>query len=103
MLLGPAHVHAHQHAGPVLALSAAGAGVDFEVTVVGVGFARQQALELASRSIRAQLLERRLGLGDDCRFALGLAELDQLAGLFDLALDPPVATDRLVEAGALAQ
>ena len=36
-------------------------------------------------------------------FRSGLAKLDQLAGLFDLALDPPVAPDRLVEAGALAQ
>jgi hypothetical protein len=77
--------------------------MDFEITVIGVGFARQQALELASRSLRAQLFERRLGLGDDCRFALGLAKLDQLTGLFDLALDPPVAANRLVEAGALAQ
>jgi len=99
----PAGIHPQQHLGPILRLGAPRPGMDFEITVIGVGFARQQALELASRSLRAQLLERRLGLGDDCRFALGLAKLDQLAGLFDLALDPPVAPDRLVEAGALTQ
>jgi hypothetical protein len=77
--------------------------MDFEIAVIGVGFARQQTLELASRSLRAQLLERPLGLGDDRGFALGLAKLDQLEGFFDLALDPPITADRLVEAGALAQ
>ena len=77
--------------------------MDFEIAVIGVGFARQQALELASRRIGAQLLERRFGLGDDSGFALCLAKLDQLEGLFDLALDPPVAADRLIEASALAQ
>jgi hypothetical protein len=77
--------------------------MDFEIAVICVGFARQQAFELASRRLRAQLLERRLGLGDDCGFALDLTKLDQFEGLFDLALDPPVAADRLVEPGALAQ
>ena len=67
--------------------------MDFEIAVIGVGFARQQALKLASRRLRAQLLERRLGL----------AKLDQLEGLFNLVLNPPIATDRLVEPCALAQ
>jgi hypothetical protein len=99
----PAGIHPQQHLGPILRLGAAGPGMDFEIAIIGIGFARQQALELSSGRLRAQLLERRLGLGDDRGFALGLAKLDQLEGLFDLALDPPVATDRLVEAGALAQ
>jgi len=77
--------------------------MDLEVAVVGVGLARQQAFELASRGLGAQPLERRLGLGDDTGFALGLAELDQLDRLLDLALDPPVAADRLVEPGAFTQ
>jgi len=50
-----------------------------------------------------QLLERRLGLGDDCRLALSFAQLDQLERFGDLALDPPIAADRLVEPSALAQ
>jgi hypothetical protein len=52
--------------------------VDFQKAVICVGFPRQQAFELASRRFRAQLLKRRLGLGDDCSFALDLAKLDQL-------------------------
>jgi hypothetical protein len=77
--------------------------MDLEIAVVGVGLARQQAFELAPRRLGAQSLERRLSLGDDAGFALGFAELDQLDRLVDLALDPPVAADRLVEPGALAQ
>jgi hypothetical protein len=77
--------------------------MDFEIAVIRVGFARQQAFELASGRLGAQLLERRFGLGDDRSFALGLAKLDQLEGLFDLALDPPVAADRLAEPSALAE
>ena len=52
--LGPAHIHAQQHLGPVLRLGAAGAGVDFEIAVVGVGLARQQALDLAALRLLAQ-------------------------------------------------
>jgi len=77
--------------------------MDLEIAVVCVGLARQQAFEFASRRFGAQPLERRLGLVNDCRFALGLAQLDQLEGFFDRALDPPIAADRLVEPGALAQ
>jgi hypothetical protein len=77
--------------------------VDLEIAVIGVGLAGEQAFELATRRLGAQPLERRLGLGDDAGFALGLAELDQLDRLANLALDPPVAADRLIEAGALAQ
>ena len=40
---------------------------------------------------------------DDGRVAFGLAELDQLDRLIDLALDAAVAVDGAVEAGALAQ
>ena len=75
----------------------------FEIAVVAVGLARQQAFELASCRLGAQLLQRRLGLGDDCRLAFGFAQLDQLAGFVDLTLDPLVVADRLVEFGTLAQ
>ena len=77
--------------------------MDLEIAVVGVGLAGKQTFELASRGLGAQPLERRLGLDDDTGFALGLAELDQLDRLVDLALDPPVAADRLVEPGAFTQ
>jgi hypothetical protein len=77
--------------------------MDLEIAIVGIGLARQQAVELASCRLGTQLFERCLGLGDDAGLALGFAELDQLERLADLTLDPPVAADRLVEPGALAQ
>jgi hypothetical protein len=77
--------------------------MNFEITVVAVRLARQQAFELAPCRFGAQLFERGLGLGDDLRLAFGLAELDQFERIVDLALDPPVAADCLIEPGALAQ
>ena len=77
--------------------------MDLEIAIVGVGLAREKALELSSRCLGAQPRECRLGLDDDAGLALGLAQLDQLERVGDLALDPPVAADRLVEPGALAQ
>jgi hypothetical protein len=77
--------------------------MDFEIAIVAVGLARQQAFELAPRRLGAQLSERGLGLGDDLRLALGFAKRDQFERIVDLALDPPVAADCLIEPGALAQ
>ena len=77
--------------------------MNFEIAVIGVGLAREQAFQFASRRLDTQPLERRLGLGDDRVLALALAQLDQFARLVDLALDAPVAADRLVEPGALAE
>jgi len=77
--------------------------MDFEVAIVGVGLARQQALDLALARFFAQLFEVLFGFRDDRRVALGIAELDQLDRVIDLALDPTVAVDRAVQAGALAQ
>ena len=75
----------------------------FEIAVIAVGLAREQAFELAPRRLGAQFFERGLGIGDDASLALGLAEFDQLERIGDLALDAPVAADRLVEPCALAQ
>jgi hypothetical protein len=103
VLLGPARVHAEQHLGPVLRLGAALARLDLDVGVVGVGLAREEALELALRRLVAQRLERFLGLGDDALVALGLPQLDQPERVVDLALDPAVSLDRPLEFIALAQ
>jgi hypothetical protein len=86
-----------------LGLGAPRPGMDFEITVVAVRLARQQAFELTPRRLSPQLSERGLGLSDDLRLALGLAELDQFERVVNLALDAPVAADRLIEPGALAQ
>ena len=103
MRVGPAHIHAQQHLGPILGLGAAGPGMDFEIAVVAVGLAREQAFEFAPRRFAAQFVERGLGLGDDRRLAFAFAQFDQFDRLVDLALDASVAADRLIEPGALAQ
>ena len=77
--------------------------MDLEIAVIGIGFAREQALELALSDLDAQLLEIGLGLGDDALIALGVAELDEAELVVELALDPAVAVDRVIELVALAQ
>ncbi len=77
--------------------------MDLEVAVIAVGFARQQAFELSSCCLCMQLLERRLGLGNNCRLAFGLTQLDQLQRFLDFTLDPPAAGDRLIQPSTLTQ
>jgi hypothetical protein len=86
-----------------LGLGAPCPGMDFQIAIVAVGLARQQAFELAPCRLGSQLSERGLSLGDDLRLALGFAERDQLERVVDLVLNAPVAGDRLIEPGALAQ
>ena len=74
-----------------------------DVGVVGVGLAREQALELALAGLLAEPLQRPLGLGEDRLIALGLRELDQAQRVFELALDLAIALDAALETRALAQ
>jgi hypothetical protein len=76
--------------------------VDFEIAVVAVGLAREQAFELALGSLVAQFFERRLGFLDDALVAFGLAQLDELDRVAIILLDALVAADQVLEAGALA-
>jgi len=77
--------------------------VHLDVGVVGVGLAREQALELALAGLLAEPLQRPLGLGEDRLIALGLRELDQAQRVFELALDLAIALDAALETRALAQ
>jgi hypothetical protein len=77
--------------------------MDLEIAVIGIGLAREQALELALGDFGAELLEVTLGLGDDALVALGLAELDEAELIVELARDPLVAVDGIVQLVALAQ
>jgi len=77
--------------------------MDLEVAIVAVGLAREQAFELALSNLLLQLLQCGLGLGDDARIALGLAQLDEPQLILELALDAAVAGDGVLELGALAQ
>jgi hypothetical protein len=75
----------------------------FEIAVIGISFAREQAFELASCRFYAEPFERRLGIGDHASVALGLAEFDQFECFGDFPLDPLIAANRLVESRALAE
>jgi hypothetical protein len=77
--------------------------MDLEIAVIGIGLAREQALELALGDLDTQLLEIGLGLGDDALIALGLAKLDEAELVIELLLDPLIAVDGVVELVALAQ
>ena len=55
---GPAAIHAAEDFGPVLAFGATGAGVDFQIGVAGIGFARQQRLDLVLVCALGQRLQR---------------------------------------------
>jgi hypothetical protein len=77
--------------------------MDLKVAVVGVGLAREQALELALGDLGAQRLKLALGFGDDAGIALCLAELDELELLVELAGDLAITADRAIELVALAQ
>jgi len=77
--------------------------VHLEIGVVGIGLAREQALELALAGLLAQALQRRVGLGEDGLVVLGLRELDQAQRVLELALDLAIALDAALEARALAQ
>jgi hypothetical protein len=77
--------------------------MDLEIAIIGVGLAREQALELALGDLLTQRLELALGLGDDPGIALRLAELDELELVVELARDLAIAGDRAIELVALAQ
>jgi len=77
--------------------------MDFEIAIIAVGLAREQAFELALGGLVAQLFERRLGFLDDALVTLGLAQLDELDRVLILLLDALVAIDQMFEAGALTR
>ena len=85
--LGPARIHAQQHLGPVLGLGAAGPGVDFQVTVVGVGLARQQGLQFRPGGPRLELLQGALGLAGDIGVVLGLGHFQEFQVIGELAFE----------------
>jgi hypothetical protein len=50
-----------------------------------------------------QLVQGCFRLGDNCRIAFRVTQLDQLARFINFALDPPAAGDRLIEPSAFSQ
>jgi hypothetical protein len=76
--------------------------MDFEITVIAVGLARQQAFQFALGGFGAQLVERGLGVRDDAVVALCLAQLDKLDRVGVVLLDPLVAVDQVLQPAAFA-
>ena len=100
--LGPAHIHAQQHARPIAALRAAGAGMDFDISVVAIGFARQQRLELAALAFGLQAFEKIDAFLFGRRIAFHFAEFDQRHRVVEIALDFGERADAVFQHGALA-
>ena len=87
VLVGPADIHAHQHGSPVLAFGAASPCIDLQITVVGIGFAREQRVELHFRHFSFQPGDGLLSFGNNRCITLLLAHGDEFAvvnhGLID--------------------
>jgi hypothetical protein len=77
--------------------------MNFEIAIIAVGLAREQALELALGDLGAELFQIGFRLGDDRLIALRLAELDEAELVLKLALDAAIAFDRPGKLVALAQ
>ncbi len=69
----------------------------FEIAIIGVGLAREQAFELALRRLGMELFERCLGFFDDAIVALRLGQLDEFDRVFIAVLDALVAVDQVVK------
>jgi hypothetical protein len=75
----------------------------FEIAVIAVSLARQQALDLALFAFLAQGRQAGFGFGDDRLVAFGIAEFDQFDRLVEFMLDAAIAFDRAFQLVALAQ
>src|SRR3546814_15561413 len=65
----------------VLAFGAASPGVDFDISVVGIGLARQQGGNLVLVGAIGQRRQRRYAVIGQRLIAFGLAKFDQLASI----------------------
>jgi hypothetical protein len=75
--------------------------MNFEIRVVGVGFAGKQRVELAARDFFLELGERGFGLGDGGGVLLRLAERDQLDVVGEFLVEALEALQPVAERGAL--
>ena len=72
-----------------------------EETIVAVGFARQQALQLELLGADLQLAERALCFLKTLLVLFLLGQLGQVERILELAFEVAVSADRLIEPGAL--
>ncbi len=76
--------------------------MDFEIAVVGVGFARQQRFELAPRHFGLSRLSAVFGLRDGRIVLFGFAQIDQHELIVEIALDAGDGVELVVQGVALA-
>ena len=74
--------------------------MDFHISVVGIGLAREQGLQFAPRHLALQLLERLFRLGDGFLVLLGLAKLDHGELIVELAFDALEGGKLVLQRGA---
>ena len=100
--LRPPRIHAKQHARPIAALGATGAGVNLDISVVGIGLAGQQGLDLAAPGFRLQgfQLVEPFRRGNLILFCLG--ELDERDRVQKFIFKMFERTKPILESSALA-
>ena len=100
--LGPSRIHAKQHARPIAALGPAGAGVNLDISVIGIGFAGQQRLDLTALGFHLQgfQLAEAFLLGRRVLFRLG--KLDQRDRVQKFTFETIERAKPFLELGTLA-
>ena len=75
--------------------------MDFKIGIESVGLAAQKRLELLTRDVLLQRLQRALGFGDNGLVVLSFAKLDQADLIFQFARDLADARELTLERGPL--
>ena len=99
---GPARVHTLEHFSPILTFGAAGTCVDFDIGVVGVGFARQECGDLIGFGTRGEFTQAGDGFVGQCGVAFFLRQFEQLDGIVAFPLNGFGGVDRLFQTTAFA-
>ena len=103
MTFRPAQIHAHQHFGPVLRFCSAGTRIDFDVAVIAVNFAGEQAFELKFLRASLQNCDGVFTFTDNVLIVFGIAELNQRDRILELLFKAAHLIYRFLETGPLAQ
>jgi hypothetical protein len=76
--------------------------MDFEITVVRIGFARQQGFEFTARHFAFELAQRLFGVGDGLDVILALAELNHHALVAEFLLNAAKRAELILQRVTLA-
>ena len=75
---------------------------DFEIAIIGIGFAREQRFQFAPRHLGLQPFQRRFRLGDGFVVFFGLAQLNHGELVVELLLDAANSFELVVKRVAFA-